>query len=118
MGYDLSNKQKEYFRFAQSYWSKVLKIAANNGWKAKGTIIPKNYKHSDWNGNYYENSGQIVADDDAINLGQALLKSIKILSQKTIPEPKMPSPKDEVAWKKFINLLPEDFFQTQTVLKV
>jgi len=89
MGYDLSNqKTKEDFRWTEFFWVKVLKLAEKNGWRAKGTTIPRDYDRPDWDGNYYYNSGEIVEAEDALNLAEALTKSLATLPKEDIPLPK------------------------------
>ncbi len=48
--------------------ARVLALAMAYGWKPMGTA--KNSE--DWDGNYLHNAGQIVKDEDVLNLGEAL----------------------------------------------
>ena len=67
-------------------WNRILKLAYWYGWQPMGTEAPdweeiygtpihpdyKHPKHSDWNGTYFSNEGQFVADRDAGNIAAAL----------------------------------------------
>lgn len=88
MGYNLYNQQGEDYRWTQTFWGRVLALAEKNGWKPKGTTFPKGYDKSDWDGNYWYNSGQIVEADDAANLANALEKSLASLPEEEIKIPK------------------------------
>ncbi|MBU4351244.1 hypothetical protein L6250_03300 [Candidatus Parcubacteria bacterium] len=86
MGYDLFNqKTKDQFRWTQLFWVRVLELAEKNGWQSKGTTIPKDYHKSDWDGNYWHNSGEIVEAEDALNLAEALTKALDTLPKEYIP---------------------------------
>ena len=67
------------------FWVRVLELAEKNGWQSKGTTIPKDYHKSDWDGNYWHNSGEIVEAEDALNLAEALTKALDTLPKEYIP---------------------------------
>lgn len=91
MGYDLiSQKSREPFRWTQFFWKRVLQLAEKNGWQPNGTTIPKDWDRSDWDGNYWYNSGEIVETEDALNLATALTKALDTLPKEYLPVPKSP----------------------------
>ena len=77
-------------RFGIDIWPVVLKLAQSYGWKPEGTQGPDyddpNLKMSDdWDGNYLTNDGQIVTDDDAAALADALESALPDIPDHEIP---------------------------------
>ena len=89
MGYDLYSQSGEEYRWTQVFWGQVLALAKKYGWEPKGTVIPKDYDSNDWDGNYWHNSGQTVEPKDAVNLAEALEKSLDHLPAQEIDIPKV-----------------------------
>jgi hypothetical protein len=87
MGYDLYSKSGDETRWTQTFWPRLLALAEKNGWQPKGTSAPKDYKET-WDGSYWYNSGEIVAEEDAANLATALEKALPTLPEKEITIPK------------------------------
>ena len=76
MSYLLKNRQGE-LHVTTWHWRPLLRLAEKYGWEHPGTLRPFDYpKDKEWNGNYWWNSGQIVTNEDAKNLAQALEKSL------------------------------------------
>jgi len=76
MSYLLKNRQEE-FHVTTWHWRPLLRLAEKYGWEHPGTLRPFDYpKDKEWNGNYWWNSGQIVTNEDAKNLAQALERSL------------------------------------------
>ena len=78
--YDFTNN-KRVFSFGIREWHKTVELAENYGWSPKGTVenrIMKSFagKWDNWNGNYFAFDCQLVEEDDAINLAQALKKAL------------------------------------------
>lgn len=74
MGYDLSSKKKsknDYYRFNIWGWGKVLELAEKYGWNPKGTVIEDNTQTL-WEGYYTSNDGQLVTDEDVLEIKKAL----------------------------------------------
>lgn len=91
MGYDLfSQTTGEDFRWSQPFWGRVLELARKNGWQQKGTTIPMDYHRSDWDGNYWYNSGEIVEVEDALSLADALTRALDTLPKEDVSVSKSP----------------------------
>lgn len=87
MGYNLTNQQGNEYRFVQALWSKVLLLAKKYGWQAAGTSRPIDYDESEWDGNYWYNSGQVVETEDAVKLAEALEKALSHLPDQDVAIP-------------------------------
>lgn len=79
--YDLTNTKSDFF-FSVMEWHKILELAQKYGWKPKGTSsnrIMKSFAGNwdNWDGNYFSFDNQLVDEDDAKNLGEALRKALK-----------------------------------------
>lgn len=79
--YDLTNTKNEFY-FSVMEWHKILELAQKYGWKPKGTSsnrIMKSFAGNwdNWDGNYFSFDNQLVDEDDAKNLGEALKKALK-----------------------------------------
>ena len=58
-------------------WSQVLLTAHENGWEPMGTLPPIFDQDSlDWSGNYTSNDSQLVGEEDAASLGDALERAL------------------------------------------
>jgi Leu/Phe-tRNA-protein transferase len=58
-------------------WSQVLITAYENGWKPMGTLPPVYDQDSpDWSGNYTSSDSQLVIEEDATNLADALERAL------------------------------------------
>ena len=61
-------------------WHDCLECAYEFGWRPEGTIAPID-SHDKWDGSdYFSNAFQSVTDDDARNLGEALLRGVAAIS--------------------------------------
>ena len=58
------------FGFTITSWEHLLKLASLSGWEPAGTLPPEGA--GSWDGNYFTNDGQRVADEDARALADAL----------------------------------------------
>ncbi|MCA1763002.1 MAG: hypothetical protein LC664_08435, partial [Flavobacteriales bacterium] len=72
----------EVFQCSNFFWGRTLQLAERNGWEPEGThfIDEQGEEQSDWDGNYDDQNGQVVSEQDAGNLITALeagLESIK-----------------------------------------
>jgi hypothetical protein len=76
MGFDLYGAGG-YFRWTGIGWSNVLELALEHGWEPTGTGPPTRTLKSDWDGNYYSNSGQRFYARDAKNVATALEKAVQ-----------------------------------------
>jgi len=102
MGYDLYSETRKdiddsdkYFRWNIWSWTPVLILANKYGWEPMGTkflplseediikyeITPESVEADltlvmEWDGNYTDNSGQLVVDEDAQNMATALESSL------------------------------------------
>ncbi len=83
MGYELYNEtsfnHEKQILLQLRIWPLILHLAENYGWKPAGTVWgyldkPENVV---WDGNYWSNDFQMVTEDDAANLGEALESAIK-----------------------------------------
>jgi hypothetical protein len=98
MGMDLSGKGG-YFRFSNSAWCAVLELAYEHGWEPAGTKAPEftfyapdgvtvdevetrtwRQLYRDWNGSYFGNAFQVVSDEDAANIAEALERALDDVS--------------------------------------
>jgi hypothetical protein len=94
MGMDLSGKDGD-FHFNNTTWRMVLTLAIDHGWKPAGTEPPEptffredgtvdeemteayRQAYEDWNAaNYYTNDFQLVTDEDAANIADALERAL------------------------------------------
>ena len=57
-------------------WIFYLNLADAYGWKPKGTLPPENYDDEVWYGRYDSKEGQIVSEQDAKSLIEALYDAI------------------------------------------
>jgi hypothetical protein len=79
MGYDLQSRIKsenDYYRFNIAGWSDVLALAKEYGWKPMGTVMEEPATEINWDGYYHSNDGQMVLDEDAQNIREALEKAL------------------------------------------
>jgi hypothetical protein len=79
--YDFTNIKSEFY-FSVMEWHKILELAQKFGWKPKGTSsnrIMKSFAGNwdNWDGNYFSFANQLVDEDDAKNLADALKRAIK-----------------------------------------
>ena len=101
MGYDFKNLNGEAFRFNIGAWSRVLELAHYFGWQPMGTTlrdftvrVPDGLDISneqyiretvkEWDGDYCVNEWQLVLEEDALNLGKALKKAVKVIPDERI----------------------------------
>lgn len=85
MSYLLKNHEGDEFSFTIWYWQPLLRLAEKYGWTHPGTLPPENYSGPPkWNGNYWWNAGQIVTDEDALNLASALTKALQNLPNRKV----------------------------------
>ena len=94
MGMDLRGKGG-YFRFSHRAWGTVLKLAWEHGWEPAGTKPPEwaayapdgvtvdevatraeRQRHANWDGIYCSNNHQVVSDEDAANIADALERAL------------------------------------------
>jgi len=80
-----------YFRFSHGTWRAVLELAREHGWEPAGTKPPEGtvyavgggtvdeeatraarQHYADWDGGYFWNEYQVVSDEDAANIADAL----------------------------------------------
>jgi len=93
MGYDLMSRNGGSFGFNIQGWQSVLFLAELYGWEPKGTVMTEDnltwaglldiayiqeYIKS-WDGSYFGNDFQTVAEEDALNLAHALMNAVKEL---------------------------------------
>jgi hypothetical protein len=94
MGVDLSthgDKNKiGSIHFNWSGWHEILRVANEYGWKPMGTTLEPfeavnittgevtimNEDGEDWDGGYGSNDFQVVSEEDALNMREALLKAL------------------------------------------
>lgn len=91
MGYDLRNGNSKDFRFSDREFGPMLQLAEQHGWKPHGTLLPSLYDidtgeeipsyEDDWSGFYLSNDGQIVTDEDAAALADALERALASSSE-------------------------------------
>jgi hypothetical protein len=94
MGMDLSGKGG-YFRFSNYGWRAALELAHEHGWEPAGTVPPKftvyaldgvtvdevrtraeRQSYANWSGGYFTNDYQVVSDEDAANIADALERAL------------------------------------------
>jgi hypothetical protein len=94
MGMDLSGKGG-YFRFSNYAWRAALELAHEHGWQPAGTQLPnitvyapdgvtidevatraERPRHANWDGGYFWNECQVVSDEDAANIADALERAL------------------------------------------
>lgn len=77
MGMDLISKSGSTFDLSSDWWRFYLTLAEKCGWIPKGTGKPDHLgeKH-EWHGSYEWNDGQIVCEEDAKALAQALERAL------------------------------------------
>jgi hypothetical protein len=77
MGMDLISKSGSTFDLSSDWWRFYLNLAAKCGWTPKGTGKPDHLGEKDeWDGSYEWNDGQIVGEEDAKALAQALERAL------------------------------------------
>jgi hypothetical protein len=94
MGMDLSG-EGGYFRFSIHGWRATLGLAHEHGWEPAGTEPPEftvyapdgvtvdevaaraeRQSYANWDGGYFSNSCQVVCDEDAANIADALERAL------------------------------------------
>jgi hypothetical protein len=94
MGMDLRG-EGGYFRFSQGAWRAVLELAREHGWEPAGTKPPEwtvyapdgvtvdevatraeRRRYANWDGGYFWNEYQVVSDEDAVNIADALERAL------------------------------------------
>jgi hypothetical protein len=100
MGYNFENASGN-FRFNIFAWPCALTLAKNFNWKPMGTVlrdftvrVPDELDISNeeyirktverWDGDYCVNEWQLVLEEDALNLGKALKKAVKVIPDERI----------------------------------
>ena len=68
MSYGLQNKKGKCFHLGQGQLFPILNFALLNGWTPE--------EHID-SGHYYENSGQLISEREAKNIGKAIKRGLK-----------------------------------------
>jgi hypothetical protein len=71
MGYDLTNSSGQTHQWKVLGWWHLLNLAREYGWLPRGTEAPS-HSGPGWDGNYFQNDGQLVTADDATALAEAL----------------------------------------------
>ena len=94
MGYELKNASGKIFHISSSVWPEVLNLAIFFGWKPMGKYIKDRLDISDeenirktqesMDGNYTDNDGQLVGENDALNLAFSLMKAVKVLPDENL----------------------------------
>lgn len=72
MGMDLEGQNGRYFRFNIWGWANVLDLAQSYGWRPRGTVLG-----DEWKGGYDTNDGQIVTEEDAQDIAEALRLAVE-----------------------------------------
>lgn len=81
MGMDLSGVGG-YFRWTNSGWTGILKLAEKHGWEPLGVGPPRNFPKAEWSGGtYFSNDGQRVYARDAYGIADALEKALTHFSK-------------------------------------
>jgi hypothetical protein len=94
MGMDLTG-EGGYFRFLPGTWRAVLELAHEHGWELAGTKPPEftvyapdgvtvdevatraeRQRYANWDGGYFWNEYQVVCDEDAANIADALERAL------------------------------------------
>jgi len=92
MGVNLGGKHGGHFDMNWSNWRYCLKTAYRYGWRPLGTVAAdpallrevygpvregcQEPDYSEWDGDYFSNESQIVTDDDARAIAEALRNAI------------------------------------------
>ena len=77
MGMDLISKSGSTHDLSSDWWCFYLILAEKCGWIPKGTGKPDHLGEMDeWHGSYEWNDGQIVSEEDAKALAQALERAL------------------------------------------
>jgi hypothetical protein len=92
MGVDLYGKHGGYVYMNWTNWEYCLETAYSYGWKPRGTVaadpaflqdvygpVREGFQepdYSEWDGSYFSNNWQIVTDDDARAIAEALRHAI------------------------------------------
>lgn len=63
-----SHADNTWFDFTTVEWHKLIELAQEYGWQPAGTQLDED----NWSGTYLSNDGQIVTQNDALALGNAL----------------------------------------------
>lgn len=71
MGYDLTNSIGQTHQWKVLGWWHLLNLAREYGWSPCYTERPT-HSGSDWDGNYFQNQGQLMTANDAASLANAL----------------------------------------------
>lgn len=87
MGMDLHRvKDGVYFRWANNSWYAILELAQEFGWEPAGTVPSKlmlNVHGEEaakrWTGSYTHNEYQIITDEDACNMADALERALPVV---------------------------------------
>jgi hypothetical protein len=94
MEMDLSGKGG-YFRFSTYAWHAALELAHEHGWEPAGTESPgvtvyapdgvtvdevgtrtERQRYANWDGDYLTNAYQVVSDEEAANIAEALVRAL------------------------------------------
>jgi hypothetical protein len=83
VGYDLKGPGRE-FHWSSKSWLNLLELARRYGWSPAGTKPDMDYEKkrnpdwndSEWDGSYFWGRYQIVTEEDALNLAEALEKAL------------------------------------------
>jgi hypothetical protein len=88
MGMDLHSERGGRFWFDIFSWRKILALIKRYGWKPAGTKKPADWENPEhlWDGNYFDNVGQIVTAEDALAMGDALKLALCDLDNSLDPE--------------------------------
>ena len=76
MGFDLASESGTNFQVRSSYWSFLLYLAQEYGWKMEGTRAPEGVDPTGWDMGYASNDGQVVSNKDASSLADALERAV------------------------------------------
>ena len=104
MGMDLSGKGG-YFRSSYRAWGTALKLAWEHGWEPAGTKPPEwtaytpdgvvdeeatraeRQRYANWDGLYCSNNRQVICDEDAANIADALERALDDVPSLTTRKP-------------------------------
>ena len=87
MGYNLIGAHND-FRVGSGTWGRILRVALDHGWEPAGTLAPNIGSHDEngewvpddigsaWDGTYFFNNYQIVTEEDAAALANALERAL------------------------------------------
>lgn len=78
MGIDLRRK-KDGISVSVFTWARAYALATEGGWEPRGTLPPKHLSRAakeKWEGAYDSNDGQIIRDEDARAMADALEKML------------------------------------------